>query len=256
VTVLQSLTLGLVQGLTEFLPISSSGHLILASRVFGWPDQGLAFDATIHLGTALALLIYFWNDLILIFRDEWRLGAIVLIATIPGGVAGLVLERAAEEHFRSVNLVGAAMIIGGVVMFLADRFVYRSRTRHVRDVSWGQGLFVGCAQVLALIPGISRSGVSIVGGLVARMNRPTAARFAFLLGLPITAAAGVLKGLKTLSHGLPADQGGVLAVGLLAALASGLVAIAFLIRYLQRHDLTPFVLYRLALGLAILWLAR
>ena len=255
-TLPQSLTLGLIQGLTEFLPVSSSGHLILASRFFGWPDQGLAFDATVHLGTALALLVYFWNDLLRIAREDWRLGAIIFGSSLPAGLSGLALEGAAERELRSASVVAVALIAGAVAMFLADRLVPRARTRDVRKVGWGQGFLVGGFQVLALIPGTSRSGATIVGGLLSRMDRPTAARFAFLLGLPVTAAAGAFKGLTLAAAGFPPGQAGLLAVGLAAAFASGLFAVWFLVRYLQRRGLTPFVLYRLALGAALLWLAR
>jgi undecaprenyl-diphosphatase len=262
-TYAQGLVLGLVQGATEFLPVSSSGHLVLIPMVLGWPDQGLAFDAVIHLGTLGALVAYFRRELRAMLaslggrRDDRatrRLGLLVLVSTIPAGVAGLLLDHLVERHLRRAGVVAVSAIVWGLVMLAADRLAVRRppATRREEALSWGQGLFVGVAQALALIPGTSRSGITITAGLVGGLDRPTAARFAFLLGIPITAAAGAAKALDLARGGVPVDDRGPLAVALVAAFASGWAAVWFLVNYLKRNTLVPFVVYRVALGLTIL----
>jgi undecaprenyl-diphosphatase len=257
VTLLQSAVLGLVQGLTEFLPVSSSGHLILVPRLLGWPDQGLAFDAAIHLGTLLALLVYFHAELRGMLRGaDRRLALLLLFATVPAGAAGLVFERLIEARLRSPFVVAASLIVWAFVMAAADRRAARRlrATASESQVGWGPGMAVGVAQALALIPGTSRSGITITAGLFAGMNRPTAARFAFLLSIPITAVAGGHKLLALLGSGLDPALAGSLAVGLVASFAAGLLAVWLLVRFLQRRTLWPFVVYRCALGLVILGL--
>lgn len=261
-TVLQALVLGLVQGLTEFLPVSSSGHLILVPVLLGWPDQGLAFDAMVHLGTALALLAYFGRELGRVAAgaldrqpSEIRLAMAVLLGSVPAGLAGLLAEKAVEAHLRSARVVALSLIGWGLVLWWADRRARHARVGELREVGVGRALGVGCAQAIALVPGTSRSGITITAGLFAGLDRPTAARFAFLLGLPITAVAGVLKTATMLRAGA-ATEPVILLVGLLAAFAAGLAAVRFLVRYLQRQSLAAFVAYRIALGLLILALIR
>ena len=189
----QALVLGLVQGLTEFLPVSSSGHLILVPRVFGWPDQGLAVDAALHLGTLAALLAYFRAEIIELISGalDRRLAVIIVLATIPGAVAGLLFGKYIEEHVRWPLLIAATTAFWGLVMLLADRQARPSpapRRTHsnpgdrpddpLEHVGWGQGIAVGFAQALALIPGTSRSGITITAGLLSGFDRATAARFA------------------------------------------------------------------------------
>lgn len=248
-----------MQGLTEFLPVSSSGHLILFPRLFGWPDQGLGFDAAIHLGTLAALLVYFRRELgAMLAGGERRLALLIVAATAPAGVAGLLFEKAIEVQLRSPEVVAASLIVWGLVMGAADHTARRRRCAvdSPAEVGWGTGLLVGLAQALALIPGTSRSGITITAGLFGGMDRTTAARFAFLLGIPVTAAAGGLKMLSLLGRGLEPALLAPLAVGLVASFAAGFCAVWFLVNLLQRGSLMPFVVYRCALGILILGLTR
>lgn len=252
----QSIVLGLVQGLTEFLPVSSSGHLILVPLAFGWPDQGLAFDAVTHLGTLAALLAYFRGELRALLAGSLsrRLALMIVIATIPAGLAGLLFGKWIETHVRSALVIAAATAGWGIVMWVADRraaAAARGVGEPLEHVRWGQGVAVGCAQALALIPGTSRSGITITAGLLTGLDRATAARYAFLLSIPITAAAGGLKMLQLLRHGLPPGEGGPLLAAVLVAFASGWFAVWFLVSYLRTRSLLPFVIYRLALAAVI-----
>lgn len=256
-TYLQSVVLGVVQGLTEFLPVSSSGHLILVPRVLGWPDQGLAFDAVIHLGTLAALLTFFWPDLLRMARGADRQLALLLIAaSVPAAGAGLLFDELIESRLRHPLVVAGSLIVWGLVMWIADWRAARRRqsTESPFEVAWRPGLAVGVAQALALVPGTSRSGITITAGLFAGMNRVAAARFAFLLSIPITAAAGGGKTLALLRRGLDPTLAGPLAVGLATAFIAGLVAVWFLVRFLEHRSLLPFVIYRCALGILIIGL--
>ncbi|OGL00815.1 MAG: hypothetical protein A3J45_03780 [Candidatus Rokubacteria bacterium RIFCSPHIGHO2_02_FULL_69_13] len=259
-TYLQGVVLGLVQGLTEFLPVSSSGHLILIPHLFGWPDQGLAVDAALHLGTLAALLAYFRRELLALVTGALsrRLALIVVAATVPGALAGVLFGRLIEANLRSTPLIAGSTAAWALVMWAADR-----RAAHApggpRDplerLTWAQGLAVGGAQALALIPGTSRSGITITTGLFGGLDRATAARFSFLLGIPITAGAGGLKLVQLLRGGLPADQGGPLLAAILASFLSGWLAVAFLVGYLRTRSLAPFVVYRLILAALIVAVA-
>jgi undecaprenyl-diphosphatase len=256
VTYTQGVVLGLVQGLTEFLPVSSSGHLILVPHVFGWPDQGLAFDAVMHLGTLAALLAYFRRELLGMASGtlpRWLAGLLVL-ATIPGALVGVVLEKLIEAKLRSPVVIAVATAGWAIVMWIADRRAAPAPAGPgdpLERVSLGQALTVGCAQALALIPGTSRSGITITAGLMGGFDRATAARFAFLLGIPITAGAGSLKALHLLREGLPPGEAGPLAAALVTAFVSGWFAVWFLVNYLKSRSLRPFVVYRLLLALVI-----
>jgi undecaprenyl-diphosphatase len=268
----QAVVLGLVQGLTEFLPVSSSGHLILVPHVFGWPDQGLAVDAALHLGTLAALLAYFRGELIGLLAGTMsrRLGLIVVAATIPAGLAALAFGKYIEANLRWPLLIAFTTAFWALVMWVADRrapeigVIRRAGVPPetvpndpLERVGWGQGLAVGIAQMLALVPGTSRSGITITTGLFAGLDRATAARYSFLLGIPVTAAAGLKKTLDLLRGGAPGGDAGPLAIALLVAFISGWFAVWFLVGYLKRRSLRPFVLYRLALAAAIvLVLAR
>jgi undecaprenyl-diphosphatase len=256
VTYTQGVVLGLVQGLTEFLPVSSSGHLILVPHVFGWPDQGLAFDAVMHLGTLAALLAYFRRELLDMVSGALsrRLAVLLVAATIPGGLAGVLLEKLVESKLRSPLLIACTTAGWAIVMWIADRRAAAAPAGPgdpLERVSAGQGLAVGCAQALALIPGTSRSGITITAGLLGGLDRATAARFAFLLGIPITAGAGGLKALHLVRHGVPPGEAGPLAAALVAAFLSGWLAVWFLVSYLKTRSLRPFVVYRLLLALVI-----
>jgi undecaprenyl-diphosphatase len=256
VTYTQGVVLGLVQGLTEFLPVSSSGHLILVPHVFGWPDQGLGFDAVMHLGTLAALLAYFRRELMGMVSGALsrRLAVLLILATIPGGVAGVLLEKLVESRLRSPLLIACTTAGWGIIMWIADRRAApapRMPGDPLERVSLGQALTVGGAQALALIPGTSRSGITITAGLFSGFDRATAARFAFLLGIPITAGAGGLKLLHLLKEGLPPGDGGPLTAALITAFVSGWFAVWFLVSYLKTRSLQPFVIYRLLLALVI-----
>lgn len=259
ITWAQALVLGIVQGITEFLPVSSSGHLILVPRLFGWPDQGLAFDAAIHLGTIAALLTYFRRELgaLAVGALPPRVGVLLVVASLPAGLAGLLLDAWIELRLRSPFVVAASTAFWGLVMLAADRRAPRPPSTAgdaLERVSAAQAVFIGCAQALALVPGTSRSGITITAGLLGGLDRATAARFSFLLALPITMAAGGLKTAELLGAGLPAETA-PLAAALLAAFVSGWTAISFLVGYLKRRSLAPFVVYRLLLAAAVLAVA-
>ncbi len=259
-TIFQSLVLGLIQGLTEFLPVSSSAHLSLAPYLFGWQDPGLAFDVALHFGTLLAVLWFFrkeWGQLILaavaIIRTrkldtvEKKRVVFLIIATIPGAIGGLLLEKKAETAFRAPALTAVALIVMGITLWLVDRVA--SQTRKVENMTWIDALVIGCAQVVALIPGESRSGSTITAGRALKFDRESAAIFSFLMSMPIIAAAVVLKGPEVLKTG---GFGIELLVGVLASAISGWLAISILLRYVTRHSYGVFALYRVLLGLAVL----
>ena len=255
-TYTQALILGIVQGVTEFLPVSSSGHLILVPHVFGWPDQGLAFDAAIHLGTLGALLAYFRVELTELVTGALarRLAALLVAASIPALAIGWLANNWIEANLRSPLLIAATTAFWALVMWWADRRAVEARDTGadpLTRVGWVQGLGVGCAQTLALIPGTSRSGITITTGLFVGLDRATAARFSFMLGIPVTGAAGAYKMLQLLRGDVPADTGPLL-VAVLAAFLSGWLAVWFLVNYLKRRSLLPFVIYRLLLAALIL----
>jgi undecaprenyl-diphosphatase len=258
-TVFQAVVLGIVQGLGEFLPISSSAHLVLTPWVFGWPDPGLAFDVALHVGTLVAVLWYFRTEWVKLTKagiallrtrradtEEKQRLLYIVVATIPAAIAGLLLEEYAESTFRSPTLIAFTLIVMGIVLWAADRYAPRDRplgNMRVRDA-----LLVGLAQIFALMPGVSRSGATMTAARGLRFDRQSAAVFSFLMSMPITAAAAVLKA-PTL---LRADDRTTLLVGILAAALSGWLAIAVLLRYVSRHSYGLFAVYRVVLGAAIL----
>jgi undecaprenyl-diphosphatase len=264
-TTLQAIVLGLVQGLTEFLPISSSGHLRIVAALCGWDDPGAAFTAVIQLGTMAAVLIYFRNDLWSIARawlrevrkpyrersHEANLGWFIILGTIPVGLLGLAFKNQIEDGARSLYLIGSALILFSFVMLYADR-VSKNR-RELGELDARDGIFIGLAQALALIPGVSRSGATISAGLLRDFDRAAAARYSFLLSVP----AVVLSGLFELRHvgdagGAPA---GATVVATIIAFVTGYAAIAWLLRYLATHNLTVFVIYRIPVGVLVIALA-
>jgi undecaprenyl-diphosphatase len=254
VTHLQSAVLGIVQGATEFLPVSSSGHLVLVPRLLGWPDQGLAFDAAIHVGTLAALILYFRSELWRMLTGlDRRLAVLLIAATIPGGIAGALFEKAISANLRDPIVIASMLIGWGLVMWLADRHAARAArpVQEPREMTWGAAMGVGVAQAIALIPGTSRSGITITAGLFSGLSRTAAARFAFLLGIPITGAAGLLKLLALLRYGSDVPVGPLL-TGVVVSCAAGLAAVWFLVNFLERRSLLPFVLYRCALGVVVL----
>ncbi len=251
----QAIVLGVIQGLTEFLPVSSSGHLILVPWLMAWPDQGLAFDAAVHIGTLAALLAYFRTELVRLLTGALarRVAWLVVLASVPAGLAGLALEAWIEAHLRSSLVVAVSTALWAVVMGIADRRArppQPGRRDPLESVGVGQALAIGCAQALALVPGTSRSGITITAGLLGGLDRATAARFSFLLGIPVTAGAGALETARVLGEG-PADVAGPLLAAVLAAFVAGWAAVWFLVTYLKRRSLTPFVVYRLLLALVL-----
>ena len=258
-TVFQALVLGVVQGLGEFLPISSSAHLVLTPWLFGWPDPGLSFDVALHVGTLVAVLWYFRVEWVRLTQsgfallrtrradtEEKQRVLFIVIATIPAAIAGVLLEEYAESTFRSPTLIALTLIVMGIVLWAADRYVPRDRP--LRQMRVRDAILIGLAQIFALVPGVSRSGSTMTAGRGLRFDRQSAAVFSFLMSMPITAAAAVLKA-PTL---LRADDRMTLIVGIVAAAASGWLAIAVLLRYVTRHSYGVFALYRLALGAGVL----
>lgn len=268
----QALVMGVVQGLTEFLPVSSSGHLIIVPALLGWTDpfiDSLVFSVMLHMGTLLALLVYFRTDWLRLIpawfasiRDrslggdpDRRLAWLLIASTIPAVIAGVLLNDLAERTFRSPILVAATLVIGAAILWLAERLGTRSRS--IGDLDMRGAIGIGVAQALALVPGISRSGISISAGLYLGLDRESAARYSFLMATPIVAGAGLFELRKVIT-----GQAGVgiavgpLMVGMIAALVAGLIAIAGLLRYLRSHPTTVFVVYRLILAtvVAVVWL--
>lgn len=254
---LQAIILGITQGLTEFIPVSSSGHLIVVGHLIGFSHSSLGFDTALDIGTLLALGIFFWKDIwqlmkgLVIKNDHTRLSWIIVLATIPGVIAGVILQSAAETVFRSSQLVAINLIIIAGVMLAADRL---NKPRFdLSSIPVARGFAVGIAQALALIPGVSRSGITISAGFLAGFDRISATRFSFLLSGPIIAGA-TLKVMATPSNfqQLTAEPGLYL-VAIISAFLSGLFAIGFMLRYLQKHGLAIFAYYRIAVGIIILF---
>lgn len=258
-SIIDALLLGIVQGLTEFIPVSSSGHLILFHDLLGVQQSGLAFDVALHLGTLLALVLFFRKDLITLISSifkggpERKLAIVLAIATVPAMIAGFLLNDAAETTFRSSRLVAVNLIVVAFLMMAAERYYkHHQKKTALEKVSNKQGLAVGIAQALAIIPGTSRSGITISTGLFAGLDRVAATRFSFLLGIPITFGA-ILK-IFALDGGAGqiSQQPSIFTVGITAAFISGLFAIRFMLRYLAKHTLDVFAYYRIAIGLLVI----
>jgi undecaprenyl-diphosphatase len=262
---LEAVVLGIVQGLTEFLPISSSGHLRIVPAAFGWEDPGAAFTAVIQLGTMAAVLVYFRHELLRIMlawltsvraRDwrpreqEARLGWYIALGTIPIAVLGAAFKNPIEDQFRNLELIGSTLIAFSFVMLWAE--ARSKRQREMDDLGIRDGLLIGCAQALALVPGVSRSGATISAGLFLDFDREVAARYSFLLSVP----AVVLSGLFELRH---VGEGGIpvaaTVIATLLAFVTGYASIAFLLRYLVRHSIAVFAAYRIVLGALVIALA-
>lgn len=251
--------LGLVQGLTEFLPISSTAHLRIAPELLGQPDPGAAFSAVVQLGTLAAVIAYFARELFVVMpramltdprSPDGRMPLYMIVGTIPIGIAGLAFKDYIVGDLRSLYVVGGALIAVAVIMWAADRRA--GLTRRITEVTLRDALIVGCAQACALVPGASRSGSTIVACLLLGMARPDAARFSFLLGIPAIGAAGVFE-LKDALEAAGSDWTPIL-VGTLAAAVSGYASIAWLMRFLGKRSFTGFVVYRVALGAILITL--
>ncbi len=257
---LQIIVLALVQGITEFLPISSSGHLILVPQFTDWPDQGLGFDLAVHFGTLTAVVYYFRRELVRMAIDfaasvrarreigESRLAWAILWGTVPVGVAGVLLGSTVEHQLRAPLLIASTTIVFGIVLWVADA---RRGTRSEHELSWRDIIVIGCAQALALIPGTSRSGITVSAGMLLGLSRQGAARFSFLLAIPVTTLAATLKASQLAALDEPVDW---LPMGVGAVLAgtTALLCIHYFLKALASVGMLPYVVYRLALGAMLL----
>jgi len=263
--IIQAIILAIIQGLTEFLPISSSGHLILMPKLFGWADQGLAFDVAVHVGTLLAVVFYFRDDMRIFLawiksfskalpeqhKSDAKLAWGVLLGTIPAGLIGLFLNDYIEANFRSILVIAITTIGFGLLLWWAD--VKGKRARALHELNWRDVGLIGCAQALALIPGTSRSGITMTAALMSGLNRQAAARFSFLLSIPVIILAGGYKAIGLMQQSNSVDW---TAIGL-GTLVSSIVAylsIRFFLALLDRIGMAPFAIYRLLLGALLLGL--
>jgi undecaprenyl-diphosphatase len=247
-TIFQAIIFGVVQGITEFLPVSSTAHLILLPWFLGWPDPGLSFDVALHLGTLIALVIYFWKDWLALLAKP-RMIAFIVVATIPGAVAGVLFESQVENALRSPKIIALMLSLMALVLVVAE--MKSRRKKDLDHITWRDAITVGCAQAFALVPGVSRSGSTITAGLFVGMKRETAARFSFYLSAPIIAGAVAKKMLDIFKVGIPADQVSPFVLGIAASGIVGYLSIAFLLRYLQTHNTFLFVYYRIALAIVV-----
>jgi undecaprenyl-diphosphatase len=263
VPLFQAIVLGIVQGLTEFLPISSTAHLRIVPAFFGWPDPGAAFTAVVQLGTMAAVLLYFRHDLWRIARAwlrslrdpehrrelDARMGWYILLGTIPIGIFGLIFKDEIETGARNLYLIGSMLIVLGVVLWVADRVGRRTRT--LEQINATDGVVIGLAQALALIPGVSRSGSTISAGLFREFDRRSAARYSFLLSVPAVVLSGLFE-LRHIGGGSHQAGAGAVIIATVVAFVVGYASIAFLLRYLVRHTMLIFVVYRVALGAVVI----
>jgi undecaprenyl-diphosphatase len=255
-TIWQSIVLGLVQGMGEFLPISSSAHLILIPWICSWPDPGLTFDIALHVGTLASLVAYFWRDWLKLVQGglkglktkEGKLFWFIVVASIPGAGIGFLLEHTAETVFRSPALIAVMLIVMGMLLLLADR--KGAKKTSLIDIRFSTSFCIGISQALAIIPGVSRSGVTMTTGLFAGLTREATARFSFLLSAPIILGAAIVKLPKLIAH--PDMINTPFAVGVIVSALSGFASIAVLLKYVQQRDFTPFVWYRFGLGIFVL----
>ncbi len=261
-TLLNAIILGILQGITEFLPISSSGHLVLGEELLGMNVEALkVFDVVVHMGSLLAILIYFRSDIWMMIQSlgkfltgKWKdpyvkLIAFILIGTIPAVIVGFTLEDIIDGAFRNVNAVAIWMMVIGLLFFIGE---WKHDKEKISEITLWKSLFIGCAQAMALIPGISRSGSTIVAGLFQGINRVDAARFSFLLGIPAIAGAGLLTALKIPENGGLHMEILPLVCGFISSFIFGLLSVHFLMKFLKKHSLRIFALYLILLGLVSL----
>jgi undecaprenyl-diphosphatase len=269
VTILQAIILGIVQGLTEFLPISSSGHLLIVPWLFNWhfllenPQLNKTFDVALHLGTFFSLIAYFWRDIGQLLAawtrtiahrkldsPEGKLAWLIIVSTIPAAIVGVAFEDVIVTRLGQPWMIAVLMIVFGLVMWLVDRSARLDRD--LDALTWSDSLIIGVAQALALAPGVSRSGITMVTGLLLRLDRESAARYSFLMSIPVIGGAAAYKSLQVAQDGLPAGTAAPFAVGIAAAALSGFAAIWFLLAYLKHHNFDLFVIYRIAIGVGML----
>jgi undecaprenyl-diphosphatase len=264
----QAVVLAIVQALTEFLPISSTAHLVLIPWLFGWKDPGLTFDVALHAGTLLAVILYFFRDWIQIIGQAFGLNIgrdqdlkqnrnllwLLAVASIPIGIFGYLFDKQADSTWRQPYVIGTMLIVVGIVMWMAEK--RRIGSKSMSTIQMSDGIAVGLAQAVAVIPGTSRSGATISAGLFRNMNRETAARFSFLLSTPAIAAAVAKKAWDIHKEGgIPADMKLPMVLGIVVSGVLGAIVIAFFLRYLRRSSLMPFVYYRIFFGIIVIALA-
>jgi undecaprenyl-diphosphatase len=269
VTVLQAIVLGMVQGLTEFLPISSSGHLIVVPWVFGWtffidhPELNKTFDVALHLGTFVAVLAFFRREVVRLLAAFFRslarrrvrtqdemLAWLLLVSTIPAALVGVAFEGFIEGPLGKPLLIALLMIGFGVVMWLVD--MRAAQTRHLDDLRWLDALLIGVSQAVALAPGVSRSGITMITARALSVDRESSARYSFLMSIPVIGGAAIYKALEVARDGLPAGTAVPFFWGMVSAAVSGFAAVWFTLAYLRSHDFRPFAVYRFVLGAAII----
>ena len=256
---MRAIVLGALQGLTEFLPISSSAHLAIFPKFFGWDDPGAAYTAVVQIGTEVAVVLYFWRDIWTIGRGwlrglvsaearrelEWRMGWFIIVGSLPIVVLGLLLEDLIDSEFRNLWVIGTMLIALGLLLGLAEKI--GRKTRPIDQLTWTHAVALGAAQAAALIPGVSRSGATISMGLALGYERAAATRYAFLLAIPAVLGAGIYK-LKDIPGGENTYGWGPTTVGTVVSFVVGLAVIHWLLQYVSKHSYTPFVIYRVALG--------
>jgi undecaprenyl-diphosphatase len=247
-TIIQSIILGIIQGIAEFLPISSSAHLVFIPWILNWPAHTIAFDVALHIGTLFALLLFFWK--------EWRgilqspLLWLLILGSIPGAIAGFLGEKYFEETLRGPLTIAIFMI--GLALLLWAAEIIGQKRRELSSVNWLDATIIGLAQSLALMPGVSRAGITMTTGLFVGLNREAAAKFSFLLSTPIILGAGLYKGFGLLKHGLPVDERAPFLIGLITAAVVGFFAIKYLLRYLQSNSFYLFIWYRIVVGVGLI----
>jgi len=255
-TTVQAIILGLFQGLGEFLPISSSAHLVLVPWLFHWEDPGLTFDIALHVGTLIAVIAYFWKDWLRLVTQgftapktmDGHLFWYLVIATVPGAIVGYALEKKAETIFRTPLLIAVALIVMGAILYWAER--KSAKQDDLNNVTLRTSFLIGLSQALAIIPGVSRSGITMTTGLFSGLNREAAARFSFLLSAPIILGAAIIKVPYLVSH--PDVINANFLIGMVVACISGIASIGFLLRYVQTKTFLPFVWYRFAVGALVI----
>lgn len=264
-TILHILILSVIQGLTEFLPISSSGHLILLPNYFGWENQGFEMDIALHVGTLLAVLIYFRDDIwgmsthffrfclqgfrLPLLDDQVRLALSLVVATLPAVVVGFILKKLGMDQIRQVGVIATTSIVFGLVLFASDHFGPQKKS--LQAITLKQGFLIGLAQAIALVPGVSRSGICISAALSLGFTRIAAARFAFLMSIPSILGAATLTTIDVVKEGTPLVWNNI-GLAIIFSGMAGIAAIHLMMTFLARHSLTPFVIYRILLGLGIL----
>jgi len=269
---IQVVIYGIVQGLAEFLPISSSAHLEVLPRLMNWPDPGLEFDIALHVGTLVAVLGYFWKDWVQIIAHAFGIKTsiqasdhlelernplllwLLVLGTLPGAAFGYYFKEKAEGEWRNLMLIGVMMIVFGIVMWVAEKI--GRQKRDLSGVNWVDALIIGCSQALAAVPGVSRSGITLSAGLFRNLHRDAAARYSFLLSTPLIAGAALVPLMKfRKTGGIPPDMKVPFVLGMAVSAVVGALVIAFFMRYVRKQSLVPFAIYRILFGIIVIALA-